>query len=90
VIKTGATYRRSILAHPDARCQSLRRARWGSAPPSWSGWAPELLVVLVDDPAIAAAPRDGLVFPAPDDIAYIIYTSGTTGTPKGVAIRIAT
>ncbi|MCB0940279.1 MAG: amino acid adenylation domain-containing protein [Mycobacterium sp.] len=90
VIKTGATYLPIDPAHPDARVSFVLsdaapvvgvsnaelRERLGA----------ELPVVLVDDPAIEAAAVTGLVFPAPDDIAYIIYTSGTTGTPKGVAI----
>ena len=46
----------------------------------------DVVVVDVDDPAIASQPSTGLPAPAPDDIAYLIYTSGTTGVPKGVAI----
>ena len=90
VIKTGATYLPIDPAHPDARVSFVLadaapvvgvstaelRDRLGS----------EMPVVLVDDPAIAAAAVTPLVGAAADDIAYIIYTSGTTGTPKGVAI----
>ena len=48
----------------------------------------DLLVIDINDPAVAAQPGTALpaAGPAPDDIAYLIYTSGTTGTPKGVAI----
>ncbi|BCZ25599.1 hypothetical protein MTY59_54540 [Mycobacterium senriense] len=46
----------------------------------------DVVVVDVNDPAVAAQPSTGLPAPAPDDIAYLIYTSGTTGVPKGVAI----
>ena len=45
-----------------------------------------LLVIDVNDPAVAGQPSTALPTPAPDDIAYLIYTSGTTGVPKGVAI----
>ena len=46
----------------------------------------ELLVIDVDDPAIATQPSTALPARAPDDIAHIIYTSGSTGVPKGVAV----
>ncbi len=46
----------------------------------------DVVVVDIDDPAIATEPNTGLPAPAPADIAYLIYTSGTTGVPKGVAI----
>ena len=48
----------------------------------------DLLVIDINDPAVAAQPGTALpaAGPAPDDVAYLIYTSGTTGTPKGVAI----
>ncbi len=53
----------------------------------WSGLhGGDVVVVDVDDPAIASQPGRGLPAPAPEDIAYLIYTSGTTGVPKGVAI----
>ena len=45
-----------------------------------------MVVIDVEDPAIAGQPGTGVPAPAPDDIAYLIYTSGTTGVPKGVAI----
>ncbi|MCB9417790.1 MAG: amino acid adenylation domain-containing protein, partial [Mycolicibacterium sp.] len=91
VLKTGASYLALDPAHPDARISftlidaapiaaitdaELRVRIDGS----------DLPLIDIHDPAIAAAAVSGLVFPAPDDIAYIIYTSGTTGTPKGVAI----
>src|SRR5262249_29362787 len=46
----------------------------------------DLLIVDVNDPAVADQPSTGLPDTSPDDIAYLIYTSGTTGVPKGVAI----
>jgi amino acid adenylation domain-containing protein len=46
----------------------------------------ELLVIDVDDPAIATQTSTALPARAPDDIAHIIYTSGSTGVPKGVAV----
>ena len=45
-----------------------------------------LLVIDVNDPAVAGQPATALPPPGPEDIAYLIYTSGTTGVPKGVAI----
>ncbi|WP_405738349.1 amino acid adenylation domain-containing protein [Streptomyces sp. NBC_01525] len=53
--------------------------------------AGEAAVVLLDDPATAAALEDGDgIAPAPallpDHPAYVIYTSGSTGTPKGVVV----
>ncbi|MGA9494112.1 MAG: amino acid adenylation domain-containing protein, partial [Mycobacterium sp.] len=46
----------------------------------------DVVVIDVEDRAIAGQPSTALPPPNPDDIAYVIYTSGTTGTPKGVAI----
>ncbi|MBO0882274.1 MAG: AMP-binding protein, partial [Mycobacterium sp.] len=46
----------------------------------------DVVVIDVNDPAVAAQPSTGLPGPDPDDIAHLIYTSGTTGTPKGVAV----
>jgi amino acid adenylation domain-containing protein len=49
---------------------------------------PQVAVVRLDDPAVAAAP----VPPVPvrsGQLAYVIYTSGSTGTPKGVAVSQA-
>ena len=46
----------------------------------------DLLVIDIDDPAVATQPSTALPAPAPEDIAYLIYTSGTTGVPKGVAV----
>ena len=72
-----------MLAHSGARVlltQTALRAQW-PAP------ADGLVVVCVDDPALAresAAPVASGVTPA--NLAYVIYTSGSTGTPKAVAI----
>jgi amino acid adenylation domain-containing protein len=46
----------------------------------------DVVVIDVNDPAVAAQPSTALPAPSPGDIAYLIYTSGTTGTPKGVAV----
>ncbi|WP_156656098.1 non-ribosomal peptide synthetase, partial [Mycobacterium sp. 852002-51971_SCH5477799-a] len=46
----------------------------------------DVVIIDVNDAAVAAQPSTALPTPAPDDLAYLIYTSGTTGTPKGVAI----
>ncbi|WP_156748011.1 non-ribosomal peptide synthetase, partial [Mycobacterium sp. 1465703.0] len=45
-----------------------------------------VVVLDVNDAAVAAQPSTALPAPSPDDIAYLIYTSGTTGVPKGVAV----
>nr|WP_308248312.1 condensation domain-containing protein [Nocardia nova] len=91
VLKTGAAYLPIDPAYPDTRIGFLI----GDARPvaalttdrlrsRLDGY--ELVVIDVDDPAIAAHPAEPLPDPSPDNIAYIIYTSGTTGLPKGVAI----
>jgi amino acid adenylation domain-containing protein len=54
----------------------------------------ELPVLVLDDPAMAAAldGQDGAALPVaggPRDVAYVIYTSGSTGRPKGVMVEHA-
>ncbi|EUA24686.1 AMP-binding enzyme family protein [Mycobacterium xenopi 3993] len=78
-------------AHPPARLRFLLEDAAPVAAVTTAGLAErldgrELLVVDVNDPAIAAQPHAPLPVPAPEEIAYVIYTSGTTGVPKGVAI----
>ncbi|OBF76888.1 non-ribosomal peptide synthetase [Mycobacterium sp. 852002-51613_SCH5001154] len=91
VLKTGAAYLPIDPAVPAARMEFML----GDAAPVAAVTTAELrarldgfdlLVVDVDDPAVAEQPSSGLQGPAPEDIAYMIYTSGTTGTPKGVAV----
>ncbi|GAA2526042.1 amino acid adenylation domain-containing protein [Winogradskya humida] len=44
-------------------------------------------LLLLDDPAIAAAPDgDPGALTGADGLAYVIYTSGSTGRPKGVCV----
>ncbi|OCB29564.1 non-ribosomal peptide synthetase [Mycobacterium malmoense] len=91
VLKTGAAYLPIDPAVPAARMEFML----GDAAPVAAVTTAELrarldgfdlLVVDVDDPAVADRPSSALPGPAPEDIAYMIYTSGTTGTPKGVAV----
>ncbi|MDA3642217.1 non-ribosomal peptide synthetase, partial [Mycobacterium xenopi] len=91
VLKTGAAYVPMDPAHPPARLRFLLEDAAPVAAVTTAGLAErldgrELLVVDVNDPAIAAQPHAPLPVPAPEEIAYVIYTSGTTGVPKGVAI----
>ena len=91
VLKTGAAYVPIDPALPDARLEFVLTDAAPIAAITTTDLADrldgrELLVIDVDDPAVAGQPSAGLSVPGPDDIAYIIYTSGTTGVPKGVAI----
>ncbi|MDA3664239.1 amino acid adenylation domain-containing protein [Mycobacterium xenopi] len=91
VLKTGAAYVPIDPAHPPARVAFLLDDAAPIAAITTAELADrldghDLLVVDVDDPAVAAQPRTALPVPAADDLAYLIYTSGTTGVPKGVAI----
>ncbi|BBX46969.1 hypothetical protein MCOO_29840 [Mycobacterium cookii] len=91
VLKTGAAYVPIDPAVPEARIAFVLDDAEPIAAITTAGLADRLdghglLVVDVDDPAVAGQPSTALPAPAPDDIAYLIYTSGTTGTPKGVAI----
>ncbi|MDO3640241.1 non-ribosomal peptide synthetase, partial [Mycolicibacterium arseniciresistens] len=92
VLKSGAAYLPIDPAVPSARVEFVV----GDAAPVVAVSTAELagglaglgvVVVAVDDPAVAAAPDTAPVAgPAADDVAHIIYTSGTTGRPKGVAV----
>ncbi|CQD22894.1 linear gramicidin synthetase subunit B [Mycobacterium europaeum] len=91
VLKTGAAYLPIDPAVPAARMEFMlgdaapvAAVTTAELRPRLDGF--DLLVVEVDDPAVAEQPSSGLPGPAPEDIAYMIYTSGTTGTPKGVAV----
>ncbi|BBZ13666.1 amino acid adenylation domain-containing protein [Mycobacterium branderi] len=92
VLKTGAAYLPIDPAQPPARiaftladAAPIAAITTAALADRLTGY--DLLVVDVDDPAVAVQPSTAAL-PAPDanDIAYIIYTSGTTGAPKGVAI----
>ncbi|BBY00512.1 non-ribosomal peptide synthetase [Mycobacterium seoulense] len=91
VLKTGAAYLPIDPAVPAARMEFMlgdaapvAAVTTAELRPRLDGF--DLLVVEVDDQAVAEQPASGLPGPAPEDIAYMIYTSGTTGTPKGVAV----
>ena len=91
VLKTGASYLPIDPAHPDARVEYVLRDAAPIAAITTSDLRAkltesDLVVIDVDDPAIATEPSTVLPAPQSDDIAYIIYTSGTTGAPKGVAV----
>ena len=91
VLKTGAAYLPIDPAHPEARINFMLGDAAPIAAITTAGLRSrldghDLLIIDVDDSAIATQPITGLPAPSPDDIAYLIYTSGTTGTPKGVAI----
>ncbi|MFJ9566276.1 amino acid adenylation domain-containing protein, partial [Streptomyces fuscichromogenes] len=52
---------------------------------------PDVPVVCVDGPAMAAGPTAGDTWAAPEPVwpdtaAYVMYTSGSTGRPKGVVV----
>ncbi|WP_343574519.1 amino acid adenylation domain-containing protein [Mycobacterium sp.] len=91
VLKTGAAY---VPIDPSVPATRIAFVLSDAAPiaaittaelrPQLAGH--HLVVIDVDDPAVADEPVTALPEPAPDEIAYLIYTSGTTGTPKGVAI----
>ncbi|WP_420716179.1 amino acid adenylation domain-containing protein, partial [Mycobacterium sp. 94-17] len=90
VLKSGAAYLPIDSAVPDARIDFVL----DDAAPIAAVTTTELvsrfagrgvIVVDVDDPAIAAQSDAGLPCPSGDDVAHIVYTSGTTGVPKGVA-----
>ena len=91
VLKTGAAYVPIDPAHPSARIEFMI----ADAAPVAAVTTPELrsrldgsglLVIDVEDPALAGQPDTPLPMPAADDHAYMTYTSGTTGVPKGVAV----
>ncbi len=91
VLKTGAAYLPIDPGLPAARIGFMVADAAPIAAITTTGLADrlggcDLLVIDVDDPAVATQPSTAPPAPAPDDIAYLIYTSGTTGVPKGVAI----
>ncbi|MDT5402918.1 MAG: glycopeptidolipid biosynthesis protein, partial [Mycobacterium sp.] len=91
VLKTGAAYVPIDPAHPDARIEFMLADSGPVAALTTAELQPRLagadvVVIDVDEPAIATQPSTALPAPTPEDIAYVIYTSGTTGVPKGVAI----
>ena len=92
VLKTGAAYLPIDPAHPDARIRFMVADAAPIAAVTTAALAGrlaghELVLIDIDDPAIASHPAIALpTAPSPEDIAYLIYTSGTTGTPKGVAV----
>ncbi len=91
VLKTGAAYLPIDPGLPAARIGFMVADAAPIAAITTTGLADrlggcDLLVIDVDDPAVAIQPSTAPPAPAPDDIAYLIYTSGTTGVPKGVAI----
>jgi amino acid adenylation domain-containing protein len=91
VLKTGAAYLPIDPGLPAARIGFMLDDAAPTVAITNAGLAQRLhgrdvVVVDIDDPAIATQSSTGLPTPAPDDIAYLIYTSGTTGIPKGVAV----
>jgi amino acid adenylation domain-containing protein/non-ribosomal peptide synthase protein (TIGR01720 family) len=91
VLKTGAAYLPIDPALPAARVEFMVTDAAPIAAVTTAAFAKrfdgfELLVLDVEDPAIAEQPSSSLPAPAPDGVAHIIYTSGTTGVPKGVAV----
>ncbi|MGC1806103.1 MAG: amino acid adenylation domain-containing protein [Mycobacterium sp.] len=91
VLKTGAAYVPIDPALPTARIEFMVADAAPIAAMTAAGLADQLdgqglLVIDVNDPAVAGQTSTALPAPAPGDIAYLIYTSGTTGVPKGVAV----
>src|ERR1700761_4381884 len=91
VLKTGAAYLPIDPALPAARMEFMLTDASPIATVTTAALRPRLdgsdvLVIDVNDPAVAAQPTTALPGPRPQDLAYLIYTSGTTGVPKGVAV----
>ncbi|HTM86056.1 MAG TPA: amino acid adenylation domain-containing protein, partial [Mycobacterium sp.] len=91
VMKAGAAYLPIDPALPAARVEFMLTDAAPIAAITTAGLVErfdgfDVMVIDVDDPAIASQPSTAPPGPAPDDIAHIVYTSGTTGVPKGVAV----
>ncbi len=91
VLKTGAAYLPIDPALPAARIDFMLTDTAPMAAITVAALADkldahDLIVIDINDRAVARKPRTALPAPAPEHVAHIIYTSGTTGVPKGVAV----
>ncbi|WP_155765101.1 non-ribosomal peptide synthetase, partial [Mycobacterium colombiense] len=91
VLKTGAAYLPIDPALPAARIEFMLTDTAPMAAVTVAALADklsahDLIVIDINDRAVARQPRTALPAPAPEHVAHIIYTSGTTGLPKGVAV----
>ncbi|WP_156748164.1 non-ribosomal peptide synthetase, partial [Mycobacterium sp. 1465703.0] len=91
VLKSGAAYLPIDPALPAARIEFMLTDAAPMAAITTAALADtfdgfDLIVIDVNDPAVAVQPVVAPPAPAPNDLAHLIYTSGTTGVPKGVAV----
>ncbi len=91
VLKTGAAYLPIDPALPAARIEFMLGDTAPMAAITVAALTDkldsrQLIVIDINDRAVARQPRTALPAPAPEHVAHIIYTSGTTGVPKGVAV----
>ncbi|WP_120313417.1 non-ribosomal peptide synthase/polyketide synthase, partial [Mycobacterium mantenii] len=91
VLKTGAAYLPIDPALPAARIDFMLTDTAPMAAVTVATLADkldahDLIVIDIDDRAVARQPGTPVPAPAPEHVAHIIYTSGTTGVPKGVAV----